>query len=289
LDKSRPRRYSSAQLLREDLERFLDDRPILARPVTSIEKAWRWCHRNPIVAGLAMLVSVLVLGTATLSSIAYLREAALRDDLFYEVELRKNLNANVSEMKSKEHAKIINQKLDKAINDRKERARLKKELMELSNRPEQQTSTEDLLERSVNSGRKYNKLTGEEQHVILRQGTEPAYRGKYTYHDAEGCYICKRCNAPLFDSTHKFESGCGWPCFDDAISNAMNWSIDGTRMRIHCNNCGGHLGHQYQGERFTSKNVRNCVNSISLTFIPKGKDKPNVVLLGEIEITEGKP
>jgi serine/threonine protein kinase/Leucine-rich repeat (LRR) protein len=81
LDKSRPRRYSSAQLLREDLERFLDDRPILARPVTSIEKSWRWCRRNPIVAGLSTLVSVLVLGTATLSSIAYLREAALRKDL----------------------------------------------------------------------------------------------------------------------------------------------------------------------------------------------------------------
>ena len=126
LDKSRPRRYSSAQLLREDLERFLEDRPILARPVTSIEKGWRWCRRNPIVAGLSTLVSMLVIGTATLPSIAYLREAALKDDLHYEVELRKNLNANVSEMKSKEHARTINQKLDKAINDRKERARLKK-------------------------------------------------------------------------------------------------------------------------------------------------------------------
>jgi methionine-R-sulfoxide reductase len=289
LDKSRPRRYSSAQLLREDLERFLDDRPILARPVTSIEKAWRWCRRNAIVAGLSTLVSMLVIGTATLPSIAYLREAALKDDLHYEVELRKNLNANVSEMKSKEHARTINQKLDKAINDRKERARLKKELLELSNRSGQQQSNEELLERTMNSNRRYNKLTKEEENVILRQGTEPAYKGKYSYHNEEGCYICKRCNAPLFDSTHKFECGCGWPCFDDAISDAMNWSIDGTRKRIHCNNCGGHLGHQFQGERFTPKNVRNCVNSISLTFIPKWRVMPNVVLLGEIEITEGKP
>jgi eukaryotic-like serine/threonine-protein kinase len=82
LDKSRPRRYSSAQLLREDLERFLEDRPILARPVTSIEKGWRWCRRNPIVAGLSTLVSMLVIGTATLPSIAYLREAGKRTRRF---------------------------------------------------------------------------------------------------------------------------------------------------------------------------------------------------------------
>jgi eukaryotic-like serine/threonine-protein kinase len=106
LDKSRPRRYSSAQLLREDLERFLDDRPILARPVTSIEKGWRWCRRNPIVAGLSTLVSVLVIGTATLSSIAYLREVDLREKLKDSLELaneetRKTEAARQSEVLAK--------------------------------------------------------------------------------------------------------------------------------------------------------------------------------------------
>jgi methionine-R-sulfoxide reductase len=115
----------------------------------------------------------------------------------------------------------------------------------------------------------YNNLTNKEKNVILNKATEPAFSGKYNDFYKDGIYVCKQCNQPLFSSKAKFKSGCGWPSFDDTFENAIKRipDSDGIRTEIICSNCGAHLGHVFEGEGFTKKDTRHCVNSISLKFI----------------------
>jgi len=126
----------------------------------------------------------------------------------------------------------------------------------------------------------YNKLTKEEEEVIVHKGTERPFSGKYDDFWLQGTYVCRRCNAPLYRSESKFDARCGWPSFDDEIPGAVKRipDQDGLRTEIICANCGAHLGHVFVGEGFTNKDTRHCVNSVSMMFLP-----------AEAESTKSKP
>ncbi len=125
----------------------------------------------------------------------------------------------------------------------------------------------------------YNDLTNEERNVIEDKGTEAPFSGEYDDFYEEGTFICRRCNAPLFSAKAKFDANCGWPAFDENFPDAVKRipDADGERTEIECANCNAHLGHVFEGERLTEKNTRHCVNSLSIKFIPEGKEIPPTI------------
>ena len=128
-------------------------------------------------------------------------------------------------------------------------------------------------ENEIKSSNYFEDLTLEEREIIVKQGTERAWSGNYLSNTDKGVYKCKACRNPLFNSDSKFKSNCGWPSFDDEIDDAIirknDYSLGMNRIEICCSNCNGHLGHIFEGEGFTDKNIRYCVNSLSILFISK--------------------
>jgi peptide-methionine (R)-S-oxide reductase len=124
-----------------------------------------------------------------------------------------------------------------------------------------------------------NPLKRLESSVLNNKATERAFTGEYWNHHAKGTYICRRCNAPLYRSSDKFESNCGWPSFDDEVPGLVTRipDKDGLRIEIVCTCCGGHLGHVFKGEQFTKKDTRHCVNSASIKFISEDEELPEVI------------
>ncbi len=121
-----------------------------------------------------------------------------------------------------------------------------------------------------------NQLSQEEKNIIIDKWTEHPRTWEYDQHFDQWTYLCRQCNAPLYRSQNKFDAHCGRPAFDDAIPWAIRWQEDihSSGTEIVCKRCGAHLWHAFVGEQFTKSNVRHCVNSLSMKFVPEHVASP---------------
>lgn len=126
---------------------------------------------------------------------------------------------------------------------------------------------------NVDLTKKYNSLTEQERKVLIEKATDYPFTGDYYQKKESGIYLCRMCNNPLYHSADKFDAHCGWPSFDQEIKGNVRRvpDADGFRTEIICANCNGHLGHVFEGEGYTDKNIRHCVNTSSLRFVPEEK------------------
>ncbi len=120
------------------------------------------------------------------------------------------------------------------------------------------------------------ELTPEQYRVLREKGTEAPFTGEYDSVFDPGTYTCAACGAELFDSEKKFDAHCGWPSFYDAKKDAVEFHQDDShgmsRMEVTCANCGGHLGHVFEGEGYdVPTDQRYCINSVSLKLKPKNR------------------
>jgi len=120
------------------------------------------------------------------------------------------------------------------------------------------------------SSLKLHPLTSEEKDIIIDKGTEYPGTGEYLSEKRAWVFVCRQCELPLFTSDAKFDSGCGWPSFEEWIPGNVRETLDsdGRRTEITCERCGGHIGHVFHGEQFTPRDTRHCANSLSLRFRP---------------------
>jgi peptide methionine sulfoxide reductase msrA/msrB len=139
-----------------------------------------------------------------------------------------------------------------------------------SAKQEAATRKESAMEPTPMNTNDWRKLTPAEEAVIVHKATERPGSGRYEKSKEPGTYVCRRCGAALYRAEDKFDAGCGWPSFDDAVPGAVRCQpdADGQRTELLCATCGAHLGHVFTGERLTAKNTRYCVNSIALDFVP---------------------
>lgn len=117
----------------------------------------------------------------------------------------------------------------------------------------------------------FEHLSPEERRIIVDKGTEAPFTGEYDNFYEAGLFVCRACSNPLYESSAKFDAGCGWPAFDKVIEGAIHRHMDNSlgyeRTEITCANCEGHLGHVFEGENLTPENSRHCVNSMSIRFL----------------------